>query len=58
MKLNKIPATYLVENPASGKVMIKNGIIKEGELKKHTRKNGIYHSRIQYRLTRKEFKQN
>jgi len=33
INLNKIYATHLVENPASGKVMIKNGMIKEGELK-------------------------
>lgn len=53
--LNKILATYLVDNPASGKVMIKNGMIKEGELEEHTRKGCIYHSLIQYRLTRTEY---
>lgn len=55
LSLHKIYATHLVENQASGKVMIKNGMIKEGELKDHTRKGGIYRSLIQYRLTKGEF---
>ncbi len=55
IKLNKIYATHLVENPASGKVMIKNGMIKEGELKDHTKKGGLFRSLIQYRMTQKEF---
>ncbi|RNL90322.1 N-acetyltransferase [Sinomicrobium pectinilyticum] len=57
LKLNKILATHLVENSASGKVMIKNRMIKEGELKEHTKKNGVYQSLIQFRLTRTEFNQ-
>lgn len=56
--LNKIYATHLVENQASGKVMIKNGMIKEGELKDHTKKENIYRSLIQYRLTKEEFENN
>ena len=55
VQLNKIYAVHLVENPASGKVMIKNGMIKEGELKEHTKKGDQYRSVIQYRLTRKEY---
>ena len=58
LELNKILATHLVENSASGKVMINNGMIKEGELKEHTKKNGVYQNLIQYRLTKKEFNQN
>lgn len=53
--LNKIYAFHLVENPASGKVMIKNRMIKEGELKDHTKKGETYRSLVQYRLTRSEF---
>ena len=56
LKLQKIFATHLLENPASGKVMIKNGMIKEAELKDHTKKGEIYRSLIQYRLTLEEFK--
>lgn len=55
LDLNKIFATHLVENPASGKVMIKNGMIKEGELKDHTKKGDSFRSLIQYRMTKKEF---
>jgi len=55
IKINKIFATYLIENPASGKVMIKNGMIKEGELKEHFKKDGKYRSVIQYRLTKREY---
>mgnify|MGYP006434173225 CR=1 FL=1 len=55
VELNKIIATHLLNNPASGKVMAKNGMIKEGELKEHVRKNGEYLSLIQYRLTSNEF---
>lgn len=55
INLHKIYAMYLVENPASGKVMIKNGMIKEGELKDHTKKGEKYRSLFQYRLTRDEY---
>lgn len=58
LSLNKIYATHLVENTASGKVMIKNGMIKEGELKDHTKKGDQYRSLIQYRLTKEEYENN
>jgi RimJ/RimL family protein N-acetyltransferase len=35
--------------------MIKNGMIKEGELVDHLKKGDEYHTVIQYRLTRDEF---
>lgn len=53
--LQKIYATHLVENPASGKVMMKNGMIKEGKLVDHLKKNDKYYTVIQYRLTKDEF---
>ncbi|WP_240723694.1 GNAT family N-acetyltransferase [Flavobacterium sp. J27] len=56
LNLNKIYATHLEENIASGKVMIKNGMVKEGELKEHTKKGKEYKNLIQYRLTFQEFK--
>ncbi len=55
VNLNKIYATHLIENPASGKVMIKNNMIKEGTLVDHVKKNEAYHSLVQYRLTKKEY---
>lgn len=53
--LHKIYATHLIENPASGKVMVKNGMIKEGELIDHLKKGDEYLTVIQYRLTNDEF---
>ena len=55
LDLNKIYATHLPENPASGKVMQKNGMIKEGLLVEHLKKGGHYLDVIQYRLTRREY---
>lgn len=61
LKLNKIIAEYLTTNEASGKVMIKNGMIKEAEFKDHDVKRGYtiednkYVSLIQYRLTKPEY---
>ena len=48
LHLNKIFAVYEADNPASGKVMLKNGMLKEGELKQHVRKNGVYIDLVQY----------
>ena len=55
LELNKIYATHLAENPASGRVMLKNGMVKEGELAQHTKRDGRYHDLWQYRLTRAEY---
>ncbi|MVN77885.1 GNAT family N-acetyltransferase [Hymenobacter sp. HMF4947] len=55
LKLNKLYATHIVSNPASGQVMRKNGMVKEGELVQHTKRDGQYHDLWQYRLTRQEF---
>ncbi len=59
--LNKIIAVYLTTNSASGKVMVKNGMVKEAELKDHDVKrdhtidDNVYVSLIQYRLLKKEY---
>ncbi|MDJ0365763.1 GNAT family protein [Hymenobacter sp. H14-R3] len=53
--LHKIVATHLVDNPASGRVMLKNGMVKEGELVQHTKRDGHYHDLWQYRLLRAEY---
>lgn len=55
--LNKIYATHIASNPASGRVMLKNGMVKEGELVQHTRRDGQFHDLWQYRLTRAEYAQ-
>lgn len=53
--LHKIYATHFLENTASAKVMMKNGMIKEGELVDHVRKDNRYLTLIQYRITKEEF---
>lgn len=59
--LNKVVAVYLNTNEASGKVMQKNGMIKEGELKNHDIKRGCsiedneYVSLFQYRMLKSEY---
>ena len=61
LKLNKIVAVYLTTNQASGKVMIKNGMIKEGEFKDHDVKRDSsiayndYVSLMQYRMLKGEY---
>lgn len=61
LKLNKIIAMYLSTNTASGRVMLKNGMLKEAEFKNHDIKkdhtvaDGIYISLVQYRLTIQEY---
>ena len=40
--LNKVHAHYLLRNPASGKVLEKIGMRKEGVLRKHIRKWGVF----------------
>lgn len=53
--LNKIYATHYPDNPASGKVMINNNMIKEAELKEHYKVGEVYRDVIQYRITRSEY---
>lgn len=61
LKLNKIVAVYITTNKASGKVMIKNGMVKEGEFKDHDLKkdhtiaDDKYISLIQYRMLKSEY---
>lgn len=54
--LNKIFATHFIHNPASGKAMLKNGMIKEAELKDHYFYNNAFQSLVQYRLTKAEYR--
>jgi len=61
LNLNKIIAVYLNTNEASGKVMVKNGMVKEGEFKDHDVKkdhtvhDGAYVTLIQYRMLNSEY---
>ncbi|QCX00194.1 GNAT family N-acetyltransferase [Aggregatimonas sangjinii] len=55
LQLNKIVAAYISTNVASGKIMVKNGMVKEGEFKDHDIKNGEYVTLIHYGLLKKDF---
>lgn len=55
LALNKIYATHFLRNPASARVMLNNGMIKEGDLAGHYQKGEEYLDVAQYRLMRKEF---
>ena len=55
LKLNKIYAMYYDYNPASGKVMANNGMIKEAEFVDNEFKHGKFVTEIQYRLTKREY---
>jgi ribosomal-protein-alanine N-acetyltransferase len=57
LRLNKVYATHHADNPASGRVMQKNGMVKEGELVQHIKRDGHYHDLWQYRLTSQKYAQ-
>lgn len=46
--LHKMTAHYLEGNPASGRVMEKCGMTKEGELPDHIQKDGVFHTAVLY----------
>jgi len=54
LNLNKIYADHIVRNPASGKVLQKLGFKKEGILKQHFKKWGIYEDIAVYGLCRSD----
>lgn len=58
LQLNKILATHLTSNPASGAVMLKCGMVWEAELKQHTKKGTVYHDHIQYRILKSDYLKN
>lgn len=58
LKLNKIIATHYLDNLSSEKVLIKNGMIKEGQLNEHYKINDKYLTVNQYRLTKSEYLNN
>lgn len=55
LKLNKITSSHFIRNPASGKVMRKIGMKKEGVRKEHVIKWGKYEDIINYAILRKEW---
>ena len=48
LELHKISAQHMSGNPASGRVMMKNGMRKEGELVDEILKDGAFHTLVVY----------
>lgn len=55
LNINKIYATHLIQNEASGKVMQNAGMIKEGTMVDHFLKEDKFRTVHQFRLTKTEF---
>ena len=55
LNLNKIKAEHMTRNDASGKVLEKLGLTKEGHLKQHFKKWGIYEDIAVYGLCRADY---
>lgn len=55
LKLNKLTAVHNTTNPASGKVMEKNRMVKEGVLKQHYKKGDTYQDVVQYGVLQSEW---
>lgn len=53
--LNRINATYFSDNPASGRVMEKLGMVKEGYRPQHTLKWGLYRDITLYGLRQEDW---
>ncbi len=55
--LNKITSSHFLENPASGRVLEKSGLLKEGVLKAHVCKGSRYFDLVVFGLTKNEYNQ-
>ena len=55
LAIDRIEATHWVENPASGRVMLKAGLRRTGFLEGHVMKNGVLIDVIAYVLARREY---
>ena len=55
--LNRIYAEHFKRNPASGRVMQKNGMVYEGCLRQHVRKWGGYEDLLQYGILQAEWQE-
>lgn len=55
LKLNKLTSSHFYSNPASGKVMLKNGMKQEGVLKQQIYKNDQFYDLAVYGLLREDY---
>ena len=53
--LNRIQATHLTRNPASGRVMRKLGMSREGLLRQYVLNRGVFEDLVMYSILRPEF---
>ncbi len=58
MSLNRIQATYITRNPASGRVMQKLGMRPEGVLRQHVRKWDVFEDLAMYSILAAEWRGN
>ena len=58
LKLQRVTADHMAENPASGRAMEKAGMIRTGFHKAKYEKNGICHDAAEYTITRSQWMQN
>jgi RimJ/RimL family protein N-acetyltransferase len=55
LELNRIWAYHMVRNPASGRVLAKVGMEREGLLRQHVRKNEVFEDVVLMALLRQEW---
>ncbi len=53
--LNRIDAHHMAHNPASGRVLLKAGMSREGVVREHVRKNGLFVDGVVYSILRREW---
>ncbi len=56
LKLNRIEARHFARNPASGRVMQKLGMQREGVLRQHVQRWGRYENMVVYAILREEYR--
>lgn len=55
--LNRIQARHMIDNPASGRIMQKVGMTREGTLRQAGFRGGSFHDLVLYAILRDEFEQ-
>ena len=55
LKLHRVTAKHFGSNPASGRVMEKNGMRLEGTLREHILKNGVFEDAVCYGILKSEW---
>lgn len=57
LRLNRVQATFLPKNPASGKILIKSGFTREGCLRQYVKKWGRFEDLEMYSILAAEYRQ-